>query len=242
MAKEDGSKQAFLTPRNEVFARLQEQRWRANQGLGPPQSVVTWVSRRVESKEWGMRLSFLSGEMVPSSYTPCTLKYQGVGEKDKISLKGKGCSQVRVSFQLTQRGRVSSEEGEGWGICLSWTVSSRTTWESVLWEEIGSGEMNIELVQKKMIRGTTSWTGATLCECETVGLCGNEAIIFSSLRRTQASRRSLHQRRRDSHQQPLWLEEHLWACGPWHRNGGQRSFRAPYTFCGPYWAQEMCNV
>lgn len=62
---------------------------------------------------------------------------------------------------------------------------------------------DIELVQKKMIKGTTSWTGATLCEGETVGLCGNEAIIFSSLGRTQASRRSLHQRRRVSHQQPL---------------------------------------
>lgn len=57
-----------------------------------------------------MRLSFPSGEILSSSYTPFTLKHWAVGVKDKIRLKGKGCSQVRVSFQLTQRGRVRSEE------------------------------------------------------------------------------------------------------------------------------------
>lgn len=54
--------------------------------------------------------------------------------------------------------------------------------------------------EDKQSEGPRSWTGTRPCECETVGLWGNEASTFRSLGRTQPSRRSLDQRCRDSYQ------------------------------------------
>lgn len=93
--------------------------------------------------------------------------------------------------------------------------------------DTGSGDMNLESVQKiDDERDLTSWTGARLCECETVGLCGSEASIFSSLGRAQASTRRLDQRCRDPPQQPLGTEGALMGLLPLTGNSGQRQCQA----------------